>query len=134
MAAFLLVTLSLSSMVYVWFFYSPEPCSNFKSIDASITIESASRSVVGLNADTKSLAFGTSSPSSIVRRSMVVNYSHDATVQVLMGGPLASWVDITPREFNLLAGGSKEVDFIVNVPLNAAPGSYNGTAIFCFRE
>lgn len=132
--AVFLVVLSLLLLVYSWFIYSPERCSTVKSMDASIIIESASRSIIGINTNTKYLEFGTSSPSSIVQRSITTNYSQDAQVQVLMIGPLASWVGITPNNFNLLAGENKPVDFVVNVPVNASEGLYNGTAIFCFRE
>ena len=129
-----LIALSLFAIMYSWFWNSPTPCSNFKSIDASITIESAPRPIIGLNTDTNSLAFGTLSPTAMVKRSIIVNYSHEATVQVMMTGPLASWVTITPYQFNLPVAENKEVDFFISVPADTSDGSYNGTTLFCFRE
>ncbi len=118
----------------LFIFYSLWPrCSTFKSLETSLTVESAKRSIIGLNADTDSLAFGKVSPSAGVRRSVVVNYTEDATVHIFMDSPFASWVSITPHDFNLSAGQSQEVNFNVNVPAYTPDASYTGTVVFCFR-
>ncbi|MBS3165639.1 hypothetical protein J4444_00815 [Candidatus Woesearchaeota archaeon] len=129
-----LILFSFSFIIYSAVVYSSEHCSNQKSIDASITIRSSLRPVIGLNADTINLTFGTTSPYSTVKRSVMIHHSNNVAVQVWMTGSLASWVEITPNNFNLSSIENKEVDFIVNVPANASDGIYNGKAIFCFRE
>ncbi|MDP3733829.1 MAG: hypothetical protein Q8R37_01245 [Nanoarchaeota archaeon] len=129
MVAFVII-LSIS-----FIFYSLWPrCFTFKALDTSLTVESGKRPIIGINANTDSLAFGKVSPDSGVLRSIKVNYSDGATVRVAMDSSFASWVNITPATFSLPVGQSQEVAFDLYVPADAAEGSYNGTVIFCFQE
>lgn len=127
--AFIVVLSTFYTIYSLW-----PRCSTFKTLDTSVTIELGKRPIIGINANTDSLAFGKVSPDSGVLRSVKINYTDDATVRVAVDGPFASWVNITPATFSLPAGQSQEVAFDLYVPAGAAEGSYNGTVIFCFQE
>src|SRR3989338_8950220 len=105
---FLFVVIAIVILFSTFFiFYSLWPrCSTFKTLDTSLTVELGKRPIIGINANTDSLALGKVSPDSGVLRSIKVNYSDDATVRVATDSPFASWVDITPATFFLPAGQS----------------------------
>ena len=115
-------------------FYSGPQCTFVKSIDSSVRVMEGPRRIIGLNADTDSLKFGVASPQAVIRRSVYVTNEDDAKVTIFMEGDFASWVNITPQEFDLKAGEDQEVKFAVRIPDYPQDGNYSGKAIFCFKE
>ena len=114
-------------------FYQGPQCTFIQSIDSSIGVLEGPRRIIGLNGDRNSLKFGIGSPQAVARRSVYITNSEDAKVTVFMEGDFASWVEITPHEFDLKANENKEVKFAVHIPDYPENGDYTGKAIFCFK-
>lgn len=114
-------------------FYRGPQCASIQSVNSSISIREGERRIIGLNADTDSLKFGTMSPQTVARRSVYVTNDRDAKVAVFMEGDFASWVNITPQEFMLKTDQIQEVQFAVRVPDYPENGDYTGQVIFCFK-
>lgn len=117
-----------------FFLYSGPQCSSIQSVNSSISVREGNRRIVGLNADTDSLKFGTVSPQTVARRSVYVTNNKDAKVTVFMEGNFASWVNITPNVFKIKANTNQEVAFAVRVPDYPENGDYAGNVIFCFKS
>lgn len=113
-------------------------CDKIEIIDTSVTVKDiGSRSLLGMNADTDSLAFGVVSPGTEVIRSINVQDSDDVLVTVAataISGEFSSWISIDPAQFSLNGGENKMVFFKLIVPGTAADGNYTGEIKFCFRE
>lgn len=116
-----------------FFLYTGPQCSSIQSVNTSISVREGERRIIGLNADTDSLKFGTVSPQTVARRSVYITNDRDATVTVFMEGDFALWVNITPQEFTLKSGQNQEVQFAVRVPDYPENGDYTGQVIFCFK-
>ncbi len=133
-----LFTIVLVAMVSIgisfYFFYNP-PCTSVKIIDAFLKVKIIpGRGMIGLNADTDALRFGVVSPGISSSRPVKVQHPTAAEVIVTMKGDLAHWTSISPAQFNLTVGETKEVYFEVAPPFYAAPGEYTGQAVFCIKE
>lgn len=126
---FILLAISLNFFL----FYDGPQCNFVDSFNSSITVIEGPRRVIGLNADTDSLKFGTVSPQTVVRRSVYVSDKEAAKVRVFMEGEFDSWVNITPQEFDLKADERQEVLFAVRVPDYPEEGDYAGKVYFCFK-
>ncbi|MDP3733809.1 MAG: hypothetical protein Q8R37_01140 [Nanoarchaeota archaeon] len=113
--------------------YTGPRCSSIQSVNSSISVREGERRIIGLNADTDSLKFGTVSPQTVARRSVYITNDRDASVTVFMEGDFAPWVNITPQEFRLKSGQNQEVQFAVRVPDYPENGDYTGNVIFCFK-
>ncbi len=124
---FILILITLNLTVQNYF----PSCTKTDLVNTSIQVDAKERRIIGLNADTDSLKFGTVSPGAIVRRAMKVGYDREAEVKVTPEGDFASWFQISPAEFSL-NNKTKEVVFEVFVPENAAIGDYSGQISFCF--
>ena len=121
-------------IVNVFFIYDGPNCTSTQSIDTSISVLEGPRRIVGLNADTDSLKFGTTSPQTVARRSVYVSNEKNARVTVTTEGDFSTWMNITPQEFDLIANEDKEVKFTVRVPDYTENGNYSGKVSFCFKE
>lgn len=118
-----------------FFFLFHSSCTTLKKIDATLKVKIIpERNMLGLNADTDALKFGVISPGIAAMRKINVQHSKAVLVQVRMDGELGLWTSISPAEFNLSAGETKEVALEVNVPLYALQGNYTGTAVICIQE
>src|SRR3989338_8239414 len=117
------------------FFLSTSSCTTLQKIDATLTVKIIpERNLLGLNADTDALKFGVISPGIASMRKINVQHSNAASIKVRMDGELGLWTSISPSEFNLSAGETKEVALEVSVPLYALQGNYTGTAVVCIKE
>lgn len=117
------------------FFLSRSSCTTVEKIEATLTVKIIpERNMLGLNADTDTLKFGVISPGIAAMRKLNVQHSQAAAVQVMMDGELGPWTSISPADFNLSAGETKEVALEVSVPLYALQGNYTGTAVVCIKE
>ena len=117
------------------FFLSTSSCTTLQKIDATLIVKIIpERNMLGLNADTDALKFGVISPGIAAMRKLNVQHSNAASVKVKMDGELGPWTSISPSEFNLSAGETKEVALEVSVPLYALQGNYTGTAVVCIKE
>lgn len=117
------------------YLFSLASCTSVERIGGSLTVKIVpGRTMLGLNADTDSLAWGVVSPGITAQRKVTVRRSRDAQVKVWMEGELSSWASVSPSNFTLFAGESKEVSFDVTVPAYALPGNYTATAVFCIKE
>ena len=112
----------------------PLPCSSVQELNSSLTLKTGDRKMLGFNTDTDSLKFGVVSPAARVKRSVWVNYSRNAEVEVSFSSDFSSWVTIEPSRLSLQSPVAQEVFFLVEVPDDALPGEYQGRARFCFRE
>lgn len=111
------------------------PCSTLQEVNMSLAVRLISgRALLGMNADTDHLNFGAVSPGISVRRSVRLEHSRDALVEVDVESEVAEWISITPSSFVLAGGEEKEVSFDAAVPLGATPGIYTGKAVFCINE
>ncbi len=109
-------------------------CTTTKSIDASLSIVAMERRMVGFNTDTDSLRFGVVTSGSLVERSIIIQYDHDADVSLRPEGDLRPWMSMEPAAFFLPANATQQVNIGVNVPIGASPGNYTGVVHVCFRD
>ena len=109
-------------------------CDNRKVIDASVSVVNTERRMIGFNTDTDGLKFGVVSSGALIEREVTVHYDHNAEVNVLAEGSLASLMSAKPSSFYLPANTSQKVTFTITVPENALPGNYTGKVTFCFTQ
>lgn len=110
-------------------------CSLIETIDASITVKDiGGRKLLGMNTDTDSLKFGAVSPGIEVKRIVKTQHSKDSSVTIISNGELSNWLKIEPEKFFLQSKETKEIQFILSVPLDATDGNYTGKVSFCFSE
>ncbi len=116
--------------------YNWPECSTIRFIDASVTVKTVpSKVLLGFNTDTDSLKFGTVSPGSEVKRTVITHYAQAAQVRITAEGELASWITITPAEFSLASPESLPVTVQLNIPDKYVyEGNYTGKVKFCFKE
>ncbi|MEK6900535.1 MAG: hypothetical protein AABX05_05405 [Nanoarchaeota archaeon] len=132
-----ILILSFSLLIGIFLlvdYYGKNSCATTDVVDTSLEIVEAERKVIGLNVDTDELKFGKVSPGAIVKRTMLVNYSAEAEVKVVVEGNFSSWLMITPPKFKIKPEQQQEVVFEVFVPGDAAAGNYTGKVKFCFME
>ncbi len=128
-------TVIIAVMLINFSFLYFAPCTRVEKMDAHLKVKIVSgRAMLGLNADTDSLNFGVVSPGIAAMRKINVQHSNAASVIVRMDGELGPWTNISPAEFNLSAGETKEVAFEIMVPLYALQGNYTGKAAVCIKE
>lgn len=131
---FLICFLLLLVLVNIFLFVQRNKCTEIKLIETSLEIERAARNIIGINADTDSLKLGKVSPLSGVKRSIMINSSYDAGVEVEVESTFSSWFKIEPQTFFIKKNQVVEVMFDVFVPENASTGNYSGKVKFCFKE
>ncbi len=115
----------------------PTSCTEVKEVPAMVKVKVIpKRNMMGLNTDTDALKFGVLSPGMGAKRSVRIQHGREAEVLATMQGELEGWTLVDPANFTLDAeqGAVRQVYFEVIVPLDAAPGNYTGTAVFCLKE
>lgn len=116
------------------YWHSHFSCDSVEYLDSSVNVTVSSLPMLGFTTETDSLKFGKISPQGGVRREVFVTHSTPAKLRIEMESEFASWIDIDPAETDLIAGESKSVAFVLNVPAAALPGDYSGRVKFCFLE
>ncbi len=130
-----LMAVALAANAYLYF--KPPACDEASAVNTSLSVVPAApqqRTLIGLNADTDSLAFGQVSPGAQIERSILVRHAQDAEVLVSVQAPFAEWAQITPEGFFLPAAAEQKVLFRVTVPEDAAAADYEGIVRFCFKN
>jgi hypothetical protein len=99
-------------------------------IDVQVTNES----LLGFNADTDALHFGTVNPTGGGTRKTTVVSSHPVIVVIKTEGPAGKWVRVSENNIALEPNERRDIIFELTVPAGTAPGSYNGTAIITYHR
>ena len=113
----------------------PESCDERQSINASVTVKSgSSRALIGLNADTDMLRFGTVSPGTEVKKSFLAGSNFPALVTVSTTSRLQPWLTIEPSLVTLNQREQQEIFLSLRIPQEAAEGDYSGKIFLCFKK
>jgi hypothetical protein len=86
--------------------------------------------VVGLNADTDALHFGSFAPGSSSRRSVVVEPAHNGRLVITFTGNASPYLSVDPNDFSLSKGSQARLTFVAAAPDGTPVGNYTGKAKF----
>jgi len=131
---FVAVILAIIVIFNIFLLTDESACTTMNIVETSLEVKNGPHQVIGLNTDTNSLKMGRISTLSGVQRSILVNSTFDAEVEVIMDSPFSSWTTITPHNFKIKKDQSMEVQFDIFVPHNALEGNYTGKVSFCFKR
>lgn len=115
----------------VLFFYYAIPTQVTK-LKADLEIVEAKH--IKFNVDTDAIHFGGVPPGGFAEKKITVTAQKRSKAYVYVNSDLTKWITITPEEFQLMPGESKEITITVYVPKNATKGTYEfEIAIAFFR-
>lgn len=129
--------LGIAFLAYITVNNWPISCDEVIPINASVTVvRGGERRLVGLNADTDMLRFGSLAPGTEVQRSFFAQISpisQPARALVTVTGNIQPWLRVEPTEAKLLPGTEKQKEFFtfLQVPRDAAEGDYSGKVLVC---
>jgi hypothetical protein len=86
-------------------------------------------SLIGFNAGTDKLYFGSIAPAGGGERKTHIVNAVDAKVSIAVEGPLAEWITVSENNFYLPAGVKKDIMFRMTAPSDAIIGNYTSDAV-----
>ncbi len=88
--------------------------------------------IIGLDADTDALHFGTIAPGGSSERLMTVTPAHDARLVIVFAGDAAPYLSVDKDDVRVVADEPIALNFTVTLPGNMSDGNYTGTAKLYF--
>ncbi len=88
--------------------------------------------IIGLDADTDALHFGTIAPGGSSERLMTVTPARDARLVITFAGDAAPYLSVDKNDIRVVEGEPIELNFTVTLPGNMSDGNYTGEAKLYF--
>ena len=98
-----------------------------KAVPIEVTLTNTT--LIGFNAGTDKLYFGTVGPGGVSERKTTAVTSYNAIVVVSVEGQVAPWVSVSENHIKLSPNERHDITFRLTAPATAVPGNYTGTAI-----
>jgi len=105
---------------------------NVKEVPIEVSVTDSA--LLGFNAGTDKLYFGTLASEGYGDRKTLVVSAYDSTVVFKMRGTAGDWVTVSDNYVHLLPNGHRDVIFRLTIPAGTPPGNYTGTAIIEYHR
>lgn len=105
---------------------------DMKQVPIDVTVTNTS--LLGFNADTDMLHFGTVNPGGGGTRKTTAVSAEQAMLIIKTKGVAGTWVRVSANNVLLSPNERKDIFFDMTVPNGTASGQYNGTAIITYHR
>jgi hypothetical protein len=130
LALLVIIPLVLSFIVGIAFWHWYILGIKIVPIDVQVTNES----LLGFNADTDALHFGTLSARGSGTRKTTVVTAERAVVVIKTEGAAGKWVRVSENNILIEPNERHDIIFELTVPEGTSPGAYNGTATITYHR